>query len=169
MEEIVAKPSRLNFAIEIAPRRRNDADVELDRLLTSDAHQLSSLDGAQQLGLERERQIANLIDEQRAMLRALEHSAPQPDRTGERAALVAEELGFDQARRDRRAVEDHERGGGAMALTVNRLREAFLARAGLALDDHRDVRRRQPFTQWIEPAHRSARADHTAEAPRLGN
>ena len=49
---------------------------------------------------------------------------------------MAEQLGFDQLGRNRRAVERDERARRARAVLVQRARDQFLARAGLAQDAH---------------------------------
>ena len=55
------------------------------------------------------RHVADLVEEQRAALRGLEQAAAVGDRAGERALLVAEQLGLEQALGDRAAVDRHER------------------------------------------------------------
>ena len=56
------------------------------------------------------------------------------DRTGEGAALVAEELALEQLGRHRAAVYDEERFVAPAAAAVDRLGRDFLAGAGLALE-----------------------------------
>jgi hypothetical protein len=62
-------------------------------------------DRAQQLGLSLEREISDLVEEERAFVGALEASFLLLQRTGERALLVAEELALDEVLRDGGAVE----------------------------------------------------------------
>ena len=64
---------------------------------------------AQQAWLQLERQLANLVEEQHAALRALEGTGMLGVRAGERATLVAEQLALDQIRRDGATIEHHER------------------------------------------------------------
>ena len=96
-----------------------------------------------------------------------EHAAPLRHRSGEGAALVAEELRLHQVRRDRGAIEDHERRRRPRARLVERLGQRFLPRARLTLDDHRHARRRQPLAHGVQPAHLPAPADHATEAGSL--
>ena len=72
------------------------------------------LQHAQQLRLQRERQLADLVEEERAAVGAA-RSGPRAcsRRAGERAAHVAEELALEQRLRDRRAVDRHERAARA--------------------------------------------------------
>src|SRR5688500_17219660 len=92
VEEIVAESSATDLVVQIAPRRGEDANVDLDRALAADARELPSLEHTEELRLKLERQVADLVDEERPAVRALEHAPACRDRTGERAALVAEEL-----------------------------------------------------------------------------
>ena len=59
----------------------------------------------------------------------LEAAAPHRLRTGERAALVAEQFAFQQVTRYRRHVERDERRFGTRAVLVQRARDDFLAAA----------------------------------------
>ena len=58
------------------------------------------LEHAQQLGLQRERQLADLVEEQRAAVRQLEASRLARGRAGEGALLVAEQLALEQRARE---------------------------------------------------------------------
>ena len=59
---------------------------------------LALLQDAQQLGLQRRRQLADLVEEQRAAVGLLERPTLPLGGAGERAALVAEELALEQRR-----------------------------------------------------------------------
>ena len=50
--------------------------------------------------------------------------------------LVTKELRFKQVRRDRRAIDRHERLDSSSAVLVNRARDNLLPRARIALDEH---------------------------------
>src|SRR6185295_2438521 len=64
-------------------------------------------------GLDVERHLADLVEEQRAAVGALDQALLGGDRAGERAALVAEQLALEQLAAERRAVEPDERAGAA--------------------------------------------------------
>ena len=53
--------------------------------------------------------------------------------------LVAEQLRFDQPRRDRAAVHAYERGTGAPRSLVERARQHLFPAAGLPKDEHRHI------------------------------
>ena len=77
VEEVVAEAPGCDLAVEIAPRRGEDAHVDLDPLVAADAPDLAALDRAEELRLEREVEIADLVDEERAAVRLLEDAVPR--------------------------------------------------------------------------------------------
>ena len=85
------------------------------------------VDRAQQRRLHRRRQLADLVEEQRAAVRLLEGAAPIGHRAGERAADVAEQRRLDLLVGDGAAVEDDEGAVLARAVAVNLLGEQLLA------------------------------------------
>ena len=126
----------------------------------------AALDRAEQLRLQGGIEIADLVDEERAAVGLLEEPLARCRRPRERAALVSEELGLDQARRHRRAIEDDEGTARARPRLVERLRERLLPRAGLPLDDDRDLARGEALAQRIEAQHRGASTDDARERRR---
>src|SRR5690349_394716 len=72
--------------------RRDDAHVGLDGRCATDTLEALLFEGAQDLRLERQRQLADLIEEKGAAMRQLKASGLAVDGSGERAFLVAEEL-----------------------------------------------------------------------------
>ena len=73
------------------------------------------LERAQELRLQRRGSSPISSRKQRAAVGRLEQAAPGGDGAGERAALVAEQLGLEQRLGQRRAVDRHERAVGARA------------------------------------------------------
>jgi hypothetical protein len=59
--EVLAKGALVDRALEVAVGRRDEADVEPDLALAADRPDLALLEGAQELRLERERQLADLV------------------------------------------------------------------------------------------------------------
>ena len=112
--------------------------------MAADALDGEVLDGAQQLGLRRERQVRHLVEEQRAAVRVLELAAA-PAHAGRRALLDAEQLGFEQGLDEGGAVDRDERAGAPAAELVNLPRDELLAGARFALDEDREVGRGDPF------------------------
>src|SRR6185503_8527852 len=96
---VLAEFARADRAAQIAARRGDDADVGADRRAATDALEAAILEDAQELALDRERRFADLVEEQRAAARELEAAGSRGGGAGERAALVTEQLGFDERRR----------------------------------------------------------------------
>ena len=123
-EEVVAEAARLHLAVEVAPRRGDDAHVDAIPPFGADPLHLAALDGTQELGLEHRLELADLVDEERPAVGLLEDAAPLRERSRERAPLVTEERRLEQRRRDRGAVEHDERTGRARRPTRETPRRA---------------------------------------------
>src|SRR5262249_43389625 len=141
---------------EIAGRCGHDAHVDVERLLPAHSPDLARLDDAQKLGLQIERELADLVEEDGAGARPLERPLVLVHRAGEGAALMTEELALDERRRNGAAVDDLERAGGALARGVDRAGEDILARSGLAGKKDRGVARGDALEQSEEPPHGDA-------------
>src|SRR5262249_10341545 len=90
--QIRPKTSLRHLRVQLAVRRGNHPHVHFNRLLVAHPLQLSFLNDAEQFCLDLQRQLANLVEEQRAAVGQLEPSLPPPDCVGERPPLVTEEL-----------------------------------------------------------------------------
>src|SRR5262249_14212398 len=110
--------------------------------------------------LRHEVHVADLVEEEGAAVRLLEEAAPLLLRTGERAALVAEQLALDELARDGRAVDLHEGPVGARRQAVDGARDELLARAALARHEDRRLGRRDLLDLVEEALHRRAPPDH---------
>src|SRR6185295_16294178 len=97
---------------------------------------------AQDLDLQEERELPDLIEEQRALVSELELALALDVSPGERAALVAEQLGLEQRLGDRAAVDRDERAVAPTRPAVHGTRDELLAGAALAFDQHGGVRLR---------------------------
>src|SRR5262249_27782556 len=91
IEEVRAEAARLDLVAEVPVRRRNDAYVDLVGLVAADAAHRAALEDAQQLGLQIERELADLVEEERAARGALEGSAPRVRRAREGTLDVTEQ------------------------------------------------------------------------------
>src|SRR5256885_15602434 len=79
--------------------------------------------------LQLRRHVADLVEKERAAFGLLEAPAPLLLRAGERTALMAEELRFQQVLGHRRGIDGDKRLGRARAMTVQRARHQLLAGA----------------------------------------
>ena len=94
------------------------------------------LQNTQQLRLQFERNIADLIQEQRAAIRRFETAQLLRHRARKGPFFMAEELALQESQRNRRAVQSYERPVPALAVGVNGLRDEFFTRARFALDEN---------------------------------
>ena len=164
--EILSKRAVGDLLLEIAVGGRDDADVDLDRLGAAHPLELALLQHAQQLDLDVQRQVAHLVEEQRAAVGQLEAAEPPRDRPGEGPLLVAEQLRLEHAGGQRGAVDPHERARLAGAVDVDGARHHLLAGAGLAAQEDR----RRGLRHLLDPRQhvpqRRRLADDGAEAER---
>jgi len=117
-------------------RGRDHAHVDAHRLRGADGEHLALLQRAQQLRLQIGRQVADLVEEQRAAIRGAEQAGLGLVGAGEGALDVAEQLALHELPAQRRAVERHQLARAA-AQAVELVRDPLLARAGLADDQRR--------------------------------
>ena len=162
--EILAEPPAVDLDAEIAIRGGDHPQIDLEGLGTTDAANFLALEHAEQLRLHSERQLTDLVEEHRAAVGALERACVRVRGAGEGAALVAEQLALDQVRRDRAAIEHHERALLARRVIVQRLGDQLLADAGLARDEHGGIALRELLEPREHLAHLDRAADHRAEA-----
>src|SRR5262249_37478741 len=138
-------------------------EVDGNGLVATHARKRPTLQYAQQLGLQLQRQLADLVDEQRASVRALEGADVPGGRAGERASLVPEQDGFDKRGGDGRRIQHHEWTGAPAGVRVDRPRKLFLARACLALRDDRELAWCHALECCEKLAHLERAADQTSE------
>src|ERR1043165_206183 len=135
--EILAEYAFLNGTDDVAIRGCDHPHVHLQLLVAPDARESAVLEEAQQLGLKRPAHVADLIEEDRALMRFLHATRLLFDRAGERALFVTEKFAFEQGLRNGGAVDADVIMLRALAQAVQRARNKFLAGATLAEDEHR--------------------------------
>ena len=141
-------------------RGDDHADVGLDRLDAAEALELAELDHPQQLDLEVRREVADLVEEDRAAVGPFEAAELSLDGPGEGPLLVAEQLAFEQRLGQGGAVDLDERLVRPQAVVVDGVGDEVLARAALAADQHGRVAVGHLLDQPVHLLHRVARADH---------
>ena len=146
----------LHALVEVAVGGGDDAHVDGDRLRAADARERALLEDAQQLGLRARVHLADLVEEDRAAVGALEVAELARVRVGEGAALVAEQLALEQVLGDGGAVDRHQRAAGARAVVVDRLGDDLFAGAALAGEQHGGAQRRDAADGGEHRLHRPA-------------
>ncbi len=118
------------------------------------------LEHPQQLGLQVRRHLADLVEQQRAALRHFEQAFLVQRGAGERAFLVAEQLGLDEIFWNRGAVDLDERSLQPLAVVVHRIGDELLAGAVLTLNQDVGFAGGHAFHQLEQVLHLLALADH---------
>ena len=99
--------------LEVGVGGRDDADVDARRARLADRHDLPLLEESQQLRLHVERQIADLVEKDRAADGGADHAGLVGHRAGEAAAPVAEQLAVGELAGRAGAVVGQEHRGAA--------------------------------------------------------
>ena len=139
VQQIGAKAPAAHGLLQIALGRRDDPGAEADRAARAESLELAILEHAQQASLERQGQLADLVQEQRPRAGSLEAPDPAQRSAREGAALVPEQLALEQGGGQGRAVEVHEGAIAARGAVVKPARQQPLADAGLAEQEHAGV------------------------------
>ena len=137
--EILPEPARGDLRLEVLVGGADDPHVHLEGLFTADAFEGTFLEDPEELDLHRHAEIGHLVEEDRPPVRELEPALAIPDRSGEGALDVAEELALEEAIRKGAAVDGNEVALRPSALIVNRFRHQLLSGATLAEDHNRNV------------------------------
>ena len=120
---------------------RHHSDVDDTRLVAAEALYLPCLQYAQQLYLNRRGQFPDLVEEDGPAVCPLETTGARLCCTCEGTLLVAEQLCLDKALWQGGDVHLYEGFGGPQAVIVEGICNQFLARARLATQQDRGVRR----------------------------
>src|SRR6185369_9603704 len=135
IEEVVAERALADRLLQIAIGRRDHAHVDADRPRAPEAFEFPLLEDAEELGLQRRGDLADLVEEQGARVGHFELAGLAEDRSGERSFLVAEELAFEQRLGEGGAVDRDERPARPPALAMDRPRRHLLAGSALPADE----------------------------------
>ncbi len=130
--EVFAKLFGRDRGFQIAVGRGDDANIDVDIGGASEPRDLPLFEHAQQLRLNGGRDLAYLVQKDRASRGKLELPDAPLVRARVSAFFVAEQLIFDQRVGDGRAVDGDKRRVAARAQVMYRAREELLAGAGFA-------------------------------------
>src|SRR5258708_88382 len=143
--EVAAKFAPLHHLRQIAVSCRHQPNVHLVSPSAAQALELLFLQYSQQFRLQRQRNIADLVEEESAFVSQFETTNSLRYGSGEGASLMAKKLAFQQIQRNGRAIELQERASAPRADVVNRASDQFLAGTGFSLDKNGGVHRRDPL------------------------
>src|SRR5690606_12841385 len=101
--EVLAESPRGDLLLEVSVRCRDDPHVDRMRAIVAHALVLVLLEHTQQLALQIQRDLPDLVEEDRAAVRELETADPVPMGARERTLYVPEEFALEQLVRNRRA------------------------------------------------------------------
>ena len=166
--EIAPESALLDLALQVAVGGGDDSHVRPALPRVADPLERLLLEEPQELGLDLDRELADLVEKQGSLVGRLHLADPIRGRSGEGALPVAEQLGLDHALLERRAEHGHERLGRARARVVDHARDDALARPGLAEEQHREAGGRHAAHQSLQLAHRGRAPDEAPERPVRG-
>ena len=142
---------------QVAVRRGHDAEIDHPRCRTSHRTDLMSLEGSQQLHLQRQRRVSNLVEKERPTGRALEEAFPGCNGAREGTAGVPEELALEDAPGK---LRDRDRDEAlSVALLVDGPGHELLAGARFTVDQDGRVRGGEASDGRLHPPHGRRRPD----------
>ena len=153
VKQIFAKALVLDELFEVRVGGGDDADVDVERARFAERVDLAGLEEAEQLGLQVDVELADLVEEERAVLGGADEAGVIAFGAGEGAAAVAEQLALEQLVGDRGAVEGDKRLVCAGGVPVDGPRENLLAGAALPGDEDADVGARDASRERHELEH----------------
>src|SRR5271154_1620308 len=162
--EILTESAGPDGGFKVAVGGGDDADVDVAALGGAHGFDFALLQGAEELGLEVHRHVADFIEEEGAALGGLQQALLGLHGSGESAFDVAKELGFDECRNERGTVDGSERLVFAGAGKMNAARDEFLPGSALAKDEHGIFMQADLLDHLIDALHSFGKADEAAEA-----
>jgi len=133
VEQIGAERALLNHLRQVLIRGRNHPDIDLrGAAAASETLDLLLLQCPEELGLQLQRQVADLVEKQRAPIRSLEATHALCDGAGKCAPLITKELTLQQPGGERGAIHGHERLPPPWPSIVNGSRDELFTRSGLS-------------------------------------
>ena len=98
--EVLAELAVHHHLFEIAVRRGDDADVDLNALVAAQLREFAVLQHVEELGLQRRLHLADFVEHQRTGVGLLELADPRRRGAGKGSTFVAEELALEQLGRE---------------------------------------------------------------------
>jgi hypothetical protein len=164
VEQVAAQGPLLDRGERIPVGGGGHPHVEVHFAAPTDPSHGPALEHAQELGLQSQRHLGDLVEEERAAVGQLEAPGARCNGTGESPLFVAEELTLGETLRNCRHVDRDERGVRAPAQVVHRTGHELLPGPALPADDHGRVAGRDRLDQAEHLFHRGTASDEPGEA-----
>ena len=155
VKQVLAKTAFTHQRLQIHIRGADQPDVHRDGLGATDPYNAAVLKHPQQLGLQVQRDVPDLIEEQRAAVGLLELADMVGMCIGECALHVAEQLALEESLSDGAGVDSHHWLAAAQAQGMYLAGQHVLAGAVFAGDQHRGIRRSNLVDGLADRRHRS--------------
>ena len=139
-EEVFAELSLLNEALQVLVRGRDHAHIHLDGLASAHALEFALLQCPEYLRLNAEAHIADLVQEERALVGHQELPVPCLHRPCECAPIAPEQLALNEFLGNGGTIHLDERALRSPAVPVDIPRDEFLAGPALPQDEYATVR-----------------------------
>jgi hypothetical protein len=169
--QVAPEAPRLHLGAQVAVGRAHQAEVGAPPRVAAHALVRALLHGAQELRLLRRRELAELVEEERAAVGERERAVARADGAGEGTPLVAEQLAPRELGDERRAVHEHEVALARPPVErVHEAREQLLPGPRLAGEEHGHVGEERGLDDLTEHAPpRGRRADERVAHERRGD
>ena len=152
VKQVFAETPLTHHLVEIQVGGGDDAHVGAAGHRVAHALVFLVLDEAQQLGLQGEREVTDLVEEQGAAIGLADPALGALAGAGEGALGMAEQLALHQLGGQRRAVDGHAGALGAAAPAMDGARQLALAGAGLTENEDVGIGRRH-LPRSLQHAH----------------
>ena len=163
VEQVFAERTGFHLARQVTVGRGDDAHVHLGRAARTHSVHFAFLQGTEQFHLCVQRQLADLIEEQRAAIGLDKLAGGFGNSAGKRALLMAKQDRLHEVFRNGAAVDRHERLARPGAGALNAARDHFLTHTAFAQDQHRNIRGRPALCHADDAAHRRGGGNHVLE------
>ncbi len=166
IEQVLPKAPRFDLGDEVTVAGADETHIDLDGFARADRLDFVLLNGAQELHLRGNGQLADLVEKERPARSLDEFSRMAFGRAGESAFLMTEQQRLHQIVGNGTAIDRNEWRCPPLAGPVNRARNQLLADAGLALDQDRNGRVGGLLGHAQHRVHAGALGDDVLEAER---
>jgi hypothetical protein len=147
--EILAESTGVNRREKVLVGRSDDREIHGLAAGAAEAAHAALLNDVEKLGLERVGQERDFVEQDGSTVSTLKEAGFRLSRIREGAALEAEQLGLEQARGNRRAVDINERSVATRSRAMDQPGDQVLSGTGFALEQDR----------WKSPARRRSLDD----------